>query len=97
MEFYYITSYLEGWRQVEVLVDGEGQLVVDVVDQLEPLGPDEPHRVGHRHFMERVAAEHASDVGGCRNSFWNGEVVDFINNRSSGALMLNLVQLGHTL
>jgi len=52
-----VEQVLESGRDVEVLVDGEGHLVVEVVDEAELLVLDGSHGVVHGHLVVALAAE----------------------------------------
>lgn len=52
-----IQEVLEGWRDVEVLVNGKGHLEVEVVHKVEVLVVHGAHGVGHGDFMVALAAK----------------------------------------
>jgi hypothetical protein len=55
--------YLKRGGQVEVLIDGKGALVVQIVDQFVAVRSDHAHRVIHRDLVQNVAGEHCLPCG----------------------------------
>ena len=64
-----IQEVLEGWRDIEVLVDGEGHLEVEIVYKVEVLVVHGAHGVGHGDLVVALAAENCGPEG-FRLQYW---------------------------
>ena len=58
-----VQQILERRRQVEVLVNHEGHLVMHVVDQFEPSISNGPHRIIHGNFMQVLTGKYFIPTG----------------------------------
>jgi hypothetical protein len=58
-----VQNALKRGGQVEVLVDGKGALVIQIVDQFVAVRSDHAHRVIHRDLVQNVAGEHCLPCG----------------------------------
>ena len=58
----YSISYLKRWRKIEVLVYREGELVVDVVNQLVASASHKSHWIRHCDLVKRLATKNRSII-----------------------------------